>query len=85
MPIKAKTNFQEQSTISKLLADMTPEQKEQYSELEATAAALREEVETARTQLDFLNKEKHEFSTEISGSQVWGPFGYRIIPTCSVD
>lgn len=51
---------------------MTQEQKEQYNELEATAAALREEVEQARAQLDHLNREKEEFSKEISGSQVIG-------------
>ncbi|KAL0901244.1 hypothetical protein ABMA27_006536 [Loxostege sticticalis] len=60
----------EQSTISKILAEMTQEQKEQYNELEATAAALREEVEQARAQLDHLNREKEEFSKEISGSQI---------------
>lgn len=49
---------------------MTPEQKDQYGELEATAAALREEVEQARTQIDNLNREKQEFNREISGSQV---------------
>lgn len=49
---------------------MTEEQKDQYNELEATAAALREEVEQARTQIDILNREKEEFSKEISGSQV---------------
>lgn len=62
--------FQEQSTISKLLSEMTPEQKDHYNELETTAAALREEVEAGRTQLEFLNKERTEFATEISGSQV---------------
>ncbi|XP_072940277.1 intraflagellar transport protein 74 homolog [Epargyreus clarus] len=60
----------EQSTISKLLAEMTSEEKEKYIELEGTAAALREEVEQARTQIDLLNREKEEFSKEISGSQV---------------
>ncbi|XP_063823995.1 intraflagellar transport protein 74 homolog [Ostrinia nubilalis] len=60
----------EQSTISKLLAEMTQEQKDQYNELEATAAALREEVEQARAQLDHLSREKEEFSKEISGSQI---------------
>lgn len=49
---------------------MTPEQKDQYNELEATAGALREEVEQARSQIDHLNREKEEFSKEISGSQV---------------
>lgn len=49
---------------------MTPEQKEQYSELEATAVALREEVEQARIQIDHLNREREEFMKEISGSQV---------------
>lgn len=49
---------------------MTQEQKDEYNELEATAAALREEVEQARTQIDHLNREKEEFSKEISGSQV---------------
>ncbi|KAJ8735798.1 hypothetical protein PYW07_007418 [Mythimna separata] len=60
----------EQSTITKLLAEMTQEQKDEYNELEATAAALREEVEQARTQIDHLNREKEEFSKEISGSQI---------------
>ncbi|XP_063899600.1 intraflagellar transport protein 74 homolog [Helicoverpa armigera] len=60
----------EQSTITKLLAEMTQEQKDEYNELEATAAALREEVEQARTQIDHLNREKDEFSKEISGSQI---------------
>ncbi|CAB3241070.1 unnamed protein product [Arctia plantaginis] len=60
----------EQSTITKLLAEMTQEQKDQYNELEATAAALREEVEQARTQIDHLNREKEEFNKEISGSQI---------------
>ena len=49
---------------------MTPEQKEQYNELEATASALREEVEQMRQQIDHLNREKEEFVKEISGSQV---------------
>ena len=49
---------------------MTQEQKDEYNELEATAATLREEVEQARTQIDHLNREKEEFSKEISGSQV---------------
>lgn len=49
---------------------MTPDQKEQYEELEATANVLREEVEQARTQIDHLNREKEEFGKEISGSQV---------------
>ncbi|XP_045768948.1 intraflagellar transport protein 74 homolog [Maniola jurtina] len=60
----------EQSSISKILSEMTPEQKEQYSELEANAAALREEVEQARIQIDHLTREKEEFSKEISGSQL---------------
>ncbi|CAG4977596.1 unnamed protein product [Parnassius apollo] len=60
----------EQSTISKLLSEMSAEQREQYNELEATAAALREEVEQARTQIDHLNREKEEFSKEISISQI---------------
>ncbi|XP_063548316.1 intraflagellar transport protein 74 homolog [Cydia strobilella] len=60
----------EQSTISKLLSEMTPEQKDQYNELEATAAALREEAEHSRTQIDLLTKEKDQFSKEISGSQI---------------
>ncbi|XP_050554886.1 intraflagellar transport protein 74 homolog isoform X2 [Spodoptera frugiperda] len=60
----------EQSTITKLLAEMTQEQKDEYNELEATAAALREEVEQARTHIDHLNREKDEFSKEISGSQI---------------
>ncbi|KAI5645010.1 hypothetical protein NE865_02984 [Phthorimaea operculella] len=60
----------EQSTLTQLLAEMTPEQKAQYNELEATAAALREEVEQARTQIDHLNREKAEFNKEISGSQL---------------
>ncbi|XP_022821387.1 intraflagellar transport protein 74 homolog [Spodoptera litura] len=60
----------EQSTITKLLAEMTQEQKDEYNELEATAAALREEVEQARTHIDHLNREKGEFSKEISGSQI---------------
>lgn len=62
--------FQEQSTIVSLLAEMTQEQKDQYNELEATAAALRSEAELARSQIDHLNREKEEFSKEISGSQV---------------
>lgn len=53
-----------------LLAEMTPEQKQQYNELEANAAVLREEVDQARTQIDLLNREKEEFNKEISGSQV---------------
>ncbi|XP_047545079.1 intraflagellar transport protein 74 homolog [Vanessa atalanta] len=60
----------EQSTISKLLSDMTTEQKSQYNELEATAAGLREEVEQARIQIDHLNREKEEFTKEITGSQI---------------
>ncbi|KAG7310434.1 hypothetical protein JYU34_003210 [Plutella xylostella] len=60
----------EQSTISKILADMSPEQKAQYGELEARAAALREEVDQARTQLEHLSREKTEFSKEISASQI---------------
>ncbi|KAM3967630.1 intraflagellar transport protein 74 homolog [Aphomia sociella] len=60
----------EQSTISKLLAEMTPEQRDQYNELETAAAALREEVEQTRIQIDHLNREKEEFSKEISGSQI---------------
>lgn len=62
--------FQEQSTLSQLLAEMTPDQKVQYEELEATGIALREEVEQARTQIDHLSREKDEFAKEISGSQV---------------
>lgn len=49
---------------------MPPEQKAQYGELEARAAALREEVDQARTQLEHLSREKTEFSKEISASQV---------------
>ncbi|XP_061385809.1 intraflagellar transport protein 74 homolog [Danaus plexippus] len=60
----------EQTSVSHLLSEMTPEQKEQYSQLEATAAALRDEVEQARNQCDHLNKEKEEFSKEIAGSQI---------------
>ncbi|XP_045459676.1 intraflagellar transport protein 74 homolog [Melitaea cinxia] len=60
----------EQSTISHLLAEMTPEQKTQYNELETTAATLREEVEQARIQIDHLNREKEEFTKEITGSQI---------------
>ncbi|CAG9136351.1 unnamed protein product [Plutella xylostella] len=60
----------EQSTISKILADMSPEQKAQYGELEARAAALREEVDQARSQLEHLSREKTEFSKEISASQI---------------
>ncbi|XP_039759620.1 intraflagellar transport protein 74 homolog [Pararge aegeria] len=60
----------EQSSISKLLSEMTSEQKEQYSELEATASALREEAEQSRMQIDHLNREKEEFAKEISGSQI---------------
>ncbi|XP_060807667.1 intraflagellar transport protein 74 homolog [Amyelois transitella] len=60
----------EQSTISKILSEMTPEQKDQFNELKATAAALREDVEQARNQVDHLNREKEEFSKEISGSQI---------------
>ncbi|XP_034834735.1 intraflagellar transport protein 74 homolog [Maniola hyperantus] len=60
----------EQSSISKILSEMTPEQKEQYSELESNAAALREEVEQARIQIDHLTREKEEFGKEISGSQI---------------
>ncbi|XP_075979351.1 intraflagellar transport protein 74 homolog [Anticarsia gemmatalis] len=60
----------EQSTITKLLSEMTQEQKDEYNEMEATASALREEVEQARTQLDLLNREKEEFSKEISASQI---------------
>ncbi|XP_050362720.1 intraflagellar transport protein 74 homolog [Nymphalis io] len=60
----------EQSTISKLLSDMTTEQKSQYNELEATAAGLREEVEQARIQIDHLNREKEEFTKEITSSQI---------------
>lgn len=62
--------FQEQSTIVSLLTEMSQEQKDQYSELEATAAVLRSEAEQARSQIDHLNREKEEFSREISGSQV---------------
>lgn len=62
--------FQEQSTLSQLLAEMTPDQKAQYDELEATATALREKVEQSRTQIDHLSREKDEFTKEISGSQV---------------
>ncbi|XP_048489345.1 intraflagellar transport protein 74 homolog [Plutella xylostella] len=60
----------EQSTITKILADMPPEQKAQYGELEARAAALREEVDQARSQLGHLSREKTEFSKEISASQI---------------
>ncbi|CAH2102192.1 unnamed protein product [Euphydryas editha] len=60
----------EQSTISKLLSEMTSEQKVQYNELETTAATLREEVEQARIQIDHLNREKEEFTKEITGSQI---------------
>lgn len=60
----------EQSTVTKILAEMTQEQKDEYNELEATATALREEVEQSRNQIDHLNKEKNEFSKEISGSQI---------------
>ncbi|XP_026738896.1 intraflagellar transport protein 74 homolog [Trichoplusia ni] len=60
----------EQSTITKLLGEMTQEQKDEYNELEATATALREEVEQARTQIDHLNREKEEFTKEISGFQI---------------
>ncbi|KPJ16488.1 Intraflagellar transport protein 74-like [Papilio machaon] len=60
----------EQSTISELLSEMSPEQRKQYNELEATAAALREEAEQARTHIDNLTKEKEEFNKEISMSQI---------------
>ncbi|XP_014356504.2 intraflagellar transport protein 74 homolog [Papilio machaon] len=60
----------EQSTISELLSEMSPEQRKQYNELEANAAALREEAEQARTQIDNLTKEKEEFNKEISMSQI---------------
>lgn len=62
--------LQEQSTISNLLVEMTPEQRDQYNDLETTAATLREEVEQSRSQIDHLSKEKDQFSKEISGSQV---------------
>lgn len=52
------------------MTEMTKEQKEQYNELEATAASLRAEAEQARSQIDHLNREKEEFTKEISGSQV---------------
>ncbi|KPI95083.1 Intraflagellar transport protein 74-like [Papilio xuthus] len=60
----------EQSTISELLSEMSPEQRKQYNELEGTAAALREEAEQARIQIDNLTKEKEEFNKEISMSQI---------------
>ncbi|CAH0727545.1 unnamed protein product, partial [Brenthis ino] len=60
----------EQSNISKLLSEMSPEEKQQYNQLEATAAALRVEVEQTRQQIDHLNREKEEFAKEISGSQI---------------
>ncbi|CAH2050773.1 unnamed protein product, partial [Iphiclides podalirius] len=60
----------EQSSISQLLAEMSPEQREQYNELETAAAALREEVEQARTQMDHLSREREEFNREISVSQI---------------
>ncbi|XP_023935720.2 intraflagellar transport protein 74 homolog [Bicyclus anynana] len=60
----------EQSSISNLLSEMTSEQKEQYNELEANAALLREEVDQARIQIDHLSREKEEFAKEISGSQI---------------
>ncbi|KAJ0182326.1 hypothetical protein K1T71_001695 [Dendrolimus kikuchii] len=60
----------ERSTITKLLAEMTQEQKDQYNELESTAAALREEVEQTKIQIDQLNREKEEFTKDIAGSQI---------------
>lgn len=57
---------------------MTPEQRQQYNELEATAASLREEAEQARTQIDHLSKEKEEFNREISMSQVQVIYGHHI-------
>lgn len=63
-------SIKEQSTITTLLAEMTQEQKDQYTELEATAAALRADAEQSRNQIDHLNREKDEFLKEISGSQV---------------
>lgn len=62
--------FQEQSNLSQLLAEITPDQKVQYDELEATATDLRDKVEQSRTQIDHLSREKDEFAKEISGSQV---------------
>lgn len=48
---------------------MTQDQKFQYNELEATAAALRDEVEQTRNQIEHLTKEKDEFFREISSTQ----------------
>ncbi|CAK1540254.1 unnamed protein product [Leptosia nina] len=60
----------EQFTLSNILSEMTQEQKDQYNELEVSAAALREEVEQARSHIDNLNREKEEFNKEISSSQI---------------
>lgn len=49
---------------------MTQDQKDQYSDLQATAAALRDEVEQARNQIEQLNKAKEEFNRDISSTQV---------------
>ncbi|CAH4031372.1 unnamed protein product [Pieris brassicae] len=60
----------EQITLTRILTEMTQDQKFQYSDLEATAATLRGEVEQARTQIEHLNKEKDEFFREISSTQM---------------
>ncbi|XP_022130307.2 intraflagellar transport protein 74 homolog isoform X1 [Pieris rapae] len=60
----------EQTTLTRILTEMTQDQKFQYSDLEATAATLRGEVEQARTQIEHLNKEKDEFFREISSTQM---------------
>ncbi|CAF4796814.1 unnamed protein product [Pieris macdunnoughi] len=60
----------EQTTLARILTEMTQDQKFQYSDVEATAATLRGEVEQARTQIEHLNKEKDEFFREISSTQI---------------
>ncbi|XP_050681924.1 intraflagellar transport protein 74 homolog isoform X1 [Leptidea sinapis] len=60
----------EQSNLTSILSEMTQKHKDQYNELEATAVALRNDVEQARIKIEMLNNEKKEFSREISGSQI---------------
>ncbi|GBP68084.1 Intraflagellar transport protein 74 homolog [Eumeta japonica] len=49
---------------------MSPEQKAQYTELEANAANLREETDQIRLQMEQLQKEKDELNKDIAGSQI---------------
>ncbi|XP_041975723.1 intraflagellar transport protein 74 homolog [Aricia agestis] len=61
---------EERSTISKLLSEMSAQEREQYDRLERAAVALRDDVDRARTHIDRLRREKDEFIKDISGSQI---------------